>query len=301
MEGLICLFISLPSSVSTALLVYVQFWEKIIIQVFVSCLLLCRRWAATSGTSRSTRRRRSPTSSTWWRAARAAWTRKATAAANRWTRPPEGAAEQAFIAPTKERKTWTPLTARPRFVPPLRDHVTNSPGQSAEAEKAPGRRGALHFLLTPKTKLARSTMLCCISSSSAKDCRGPEAALLAEARTAGPTTSCCNLCCRYVQKTASFCGEMYGISALRVKKTTFSFFSLLPIWLLAHSRRGALMPNRKCAGMFCFVSHEWASVWKLKLKGTLWSCRDAFKDLWATGVAADLTSSFVTSSSLVQL
>lgn len=45
---------------------------------------LRRLWVVTSETSRWTRRRRWPTLFTWWRAARAAWTRKATAA-NRWT------------------------------------------------------------------------------------------------------------------------------------------------------------------------------------------------------------------------
>lgn len=48
----------------------------------------CRRWVVTSGTSRWTRRRRWPTLFTWWRAARVAWTRKATAA-NRWTKLPD--------------------------------------------------------------------------------------------------------------------------------------------------------------------------------------------------------------------
>lgn len=48
-------------------------------------LFLRRLWVVTSGISPWTRRRHWPTSFTWWRAARAAWTRKGTAA-NRWTK-----------------------------------------------------------------------------------------------------------------------------------------------------------------------------------------------------------------------
>lgn len=84
-------------------------------------------------------------------------------------------------------------------------------------------------MLTPNNELAQSIALRCVSSSSAGDCQGTEAALLAGAHTAGPTTSCCNFSCQYVQKTAASdlfvvkCDVLYFCLKSKKKNPTTSF------------------------------------------------------------------------------
>lgn len=226
------------------------------------CSLVCRPWAATSETSRSTRRRRSPTSSAWWKA-RATWTRKATASANPWIRPPGGVTDQIRTVPTQE--TWTPRTVPDNLLRFSSAPLTPPHKQDSQQARTHGV-GGVHFLLRPNNELAQLIVLHCISSSSSSssawDYQGAEAALRAGACTAGPTSSFCNFSCQYVQNNFVVKYNVLYFCLKSKNKTCFWFI----VFLLLMGFR-IYTEERPCQTgsaliVFCFVFFSWENVLK---------------------------------------